>query len=341
MVCKLVLLKNVSFLTRFGCSLLVFLLLSKNSSAQQQQYSSIWVPGGGKMTILGYNDPGKTHSVLSDIYGTERNAPYGIVIFPSELLFPNAGDQVHIDGYVRVLGSSLFIFPVGDSGFYGPFSASADGTTGAYFHSNPSQNGLLPTSSKAPQLLGSITKHEYWDVDGKHPTKITLTWDARSQIRSLVPKLSSLTVVGWRNDKWTRISSTVDSISILGEISSFSTGSITTDRRLIPEDYDSYTFGSTELDSADAALHFDLQTEDLYLYPNPATEVVRIKSKSTGMDTNFSTFKITDMNGHDFTSLVAKDQNSLNIGKLNIGMYVVRFFDFYGKAIHSKLIIGQ
>lgn len=231
--------------------------------AQQGGQGNTTIFGGGQMTFFGdYNFNTGGSGVQPGIIGTVRSpAPYGILNFAGTAnSYTGAGDANHVDGYVRKLGTAPFIFPVGDNGQYGPFAAAGDGTTGAYFHADPTtaitsdlgggNYPALPAGGPFPATsmsggAAAVSTVEYWDIDGASATPITLTWDAGSNIAALTNNtLTNLTILGWNGSSWTTIPSVVDITSVLGGTSNLNAGSITTTGSIVPDNYVAYTLGA-------------------------------------------------------------------------------------------------
>lgn len=188
----------------------------------------------------------------SGIISTKRSAPRGLVTFSGTSTLTGISNTKHIDGYVKKVGTTKFIFPVGDNGVYRPFAASGDATTGAYFLENanavavPAGGPFLAINKE--NTLDKISAREFWDIDGTSATAITLTWNAASDIGGLTGStLSHLTIVGWNSDasRWEKIVSTPDVRALLGGASSLTAGSITTSSVLVPNTYSIYTLGAT------------------------------------------------------------------------------------------------
>lgn len=203
------------------------------------------------------------NGIQAGIILTERTSgQIGYLNFSgNELITTGSDNSNYVDGYVRKYGTGQFIYPVGENGTIGHFAASANGTSGAYYHTNPSigiiQSGFtssnyapLPNGAPFPITnmgtgINGVSSIEYWDIDGDNATPITLTWRESSDIESLTAnKLSSLTIVGWDGSKWVRIPSTVDATSILNSPSSLMNGSITSNEPVIPNTYTVYTLGT-------------------------------------------------------------------------------------------------
>lgn len=242
---------------------MALLLLGHPAIAQQGGQGNTTIFSGGQMTFFGdYNFGTGGGGAQPGIIGTERApAPYGILNFATTANnHTGAGDAAHVDGYVRKLGTTLFIFPVGDNGQYGPFAAAGDGTTGAYFHVDPTSAitsnlgggnyPVLPASGPFPAIsmgagVNAVSTVEYWDIDGANATPITLTWDLGSNVATLTGStLSMLTIVGWNGTNWVAIPSVIDVTSVLGGTSDLSAGSITTTGSIVPNTYTVYTLGA-------------------------------------------------------------------------------------------------
>jgi hypothetical protein len=241
----------------------IFLLTLSVFSAEAQQGSqgNTFIFGGAEMTFFGSHDfENGGNGALPGIIGTVRTAPFGVLNFaPDATSHTGGSDEAHVDGYVRKYGSDQFLFPTGDNGRYGPFAAS-NGTMGAYYYGNATTavtsnlaggnypvlpaGGPFSTASYAGRL-NNVSPIEYWDIDGTNPTRITLVWDATSDITTLTnDELDKLTIAGWNGTQWVDIPSTVDASAIQGGSSSLTAGSITTIAPIVPNTYTAYTFAS-------------------------------------------------------------------------------------------------
>ncbi|WP_159478266.1 hypothetical protein [Dyadobacter sp. 3J3] len=248
--------------------LLILMALSFEAHAQEGSQGNTTIFGGAQMTFFG------NHDFLTPAGGTQP----GVILterasasisylnfFGDNLTSTGATDASYVDGYVRKYGAGQFIFPVGDNSNVGQFAASADGTSGAYFHSDATTaitsnlftgtnypalpSGGLPGFPRANKAatIGSIDAVEYWDINGAASTKITLTWDAGSNVNTLTSStLSRLTIVGWdaTASRWVKIPSTIDATSVLGGTSAAAAGSISTNASIIPDSYSIYTLAA-------------------------------------------------------------------------------------------------
>ena len=243
---------------------LLLMLLASGHLAQAQEGSSgnTTIFSGAQMTFFGdhnFNTGGG--GTQPGVIYTIRTAPFGILNFASPANVATGGDDAnYVDGYVRKFGTSSFIFPVGDNSHFGPFAAAGDGTMGSYFFTDPTtavtsmlpsgDYPVLPTGGPFPSAtfetaLAAVSTIEYWDIDGTNATKLTLTWDATSDINGLTAaQLNKLTIAGWNGTQWVAIPSTFDATSILGGASDLTAGSITTNAAIAPDTYTAYTFAS-------------------------------------------------------------------------------------------------
>lgn len=245
---------------------LLALALAGGAFAQEGSQGNTTIFGGAQMTFFG------NHNFLTGGAGTQpgvilterATASISYLNFSGDnLTSTGVNDANYVDGYVRKYGAGQFIFPVGDNANAGQFAASADGTSGAYFHTDPSTaitsnlftgapygtalpaGGPFLTTNKAT-TLGAVSTVEYWDIDGTVATKLALTWDAGSNIATLVGTLEKLTIAGWNPtlSQWVKIASTVDVTSVLGGASGLTAGSITTDAAIVPNTYTAYTLAA-------------------------------------------------------------------------------------------------
>lgn len=285
------------FLICINVVLLLF-ALAPVSYAQQRSLGNTYVLEGGQLSIFGRHSFNKNANAgLSGIIGTGRSMPYGVLNFLAGSSAVGADNGAHVDGYVRKLGTSSFVFPVGDNGFYGPFAAAGNGTTGAYYHANPAiaitsklgggnypvlpANGPFSLNSKDIGI-DQVSATEYWDIDGTNTTNITLTWNQSSVLSDFCSKLDKLIIVGWNGEKWVKIPSLVDDISILGGASNFISGSIKTSSAIIPDEFSVYTLASL-------AKPFPVILVDFAARLESNTSVL---NWTTTMETNSSKFNI-------------------------------------------------
>ena len=198
-----------------------------------------------------------------EVLGTARKTP-AYMSFLGSANWKGASTTSFIDGYVRSYKSGAFTFPIGDNGNYRPAAISAASllapADAAYFHINPSvavTNSIFggdepilpatgPFSTNAKQeAIQTIDPTGYWHIQGSNPTRISLSWIASTSMASFTNNdLRNLTIIGWKNNQWVEIPSKVDVTPILGALSDFGSGSITTLADIVPTDFVVYALGS-------------------------------------------------------------------------------------------------
>lgn len=242
------------------------ILLPLKSFAQTPNWGNTFITGGGETLLFGtFKFRAYTGGPMEGIIGTERTIPIGKLGFAIGAQWNNASNTAHIDGYANTYQPDFFIFPIGDNGLYRPAAVSKaaedNPTNAAYYNADPTfaittklrdqtkneiplpdnDNPPFPTSYMVKNLK-KVSPIEYWDINGSVAAKITLTWDAISNINSLTRgKLYTLTIAGWDGTQWVNIPSKVDVTSILGSTSTLTSGSITTTSEIIPSAYKVYT----------------------------------------------------------------------------------------------------
>lgn len=217
-------------------------LLSFFGNAQVQNNGNLHIANEGQMYVQtsSYNF-GAAPATTST---TRTTSTYGKLIFESGVTHASASDAHFVDGYVRTLSTSQFIFPIGQSGVYAPAAVIATAATGvdaAYYRANPSTIGTAIDGS-----ITSISSIEYWDIKSASANgKISLTWRTSSNVTTLTSSdLSKLVIAGWDGSKWVQIPSNLDTTSILSTSSTLTQGSITSTYDVVLSNYSAYTLGT-------------------------------------------------------------------------------------------------
>ncbi len=159
--------------------------------------------------------------------------------------FVGEDDDRHIDGYASVIGDKEFTFPIGDDDRLRPMiipnQVNENFYNGAYFYEDPNSPSTFSdtfTTDEKQVFIKNISTFEFWDLDGRTETTVTLTWDAFSQVEDISPVLDFLRVVGWSKteQKWIDLGNTATS----GDLTD---GTITS-KGFIPDNYEIITIGS-------------------------------------------------------------------------------------------------
>jgi len=196
--------------------------------------------------------------------GTDRQST-SYLGFMGSASWQGASATSYVDGYVRSFKSGAFLFPVGDNGVFRPIAISSASlvtpSEAAYYSIDPSlaitssifggSEPALPLGapfarSSRKETIKAIDATGYWHAKGTLSAKISLSWIPSTAMATFTENnLQNLTIVGWKAGQWEEIPSSVDLTSILGGTSTYSTGSITTNASIVPNDYVVYALAST------------------------------------------------------------------------------------------------
>jgi hypothetical protein len=209
-------------------------------NAQIINNSSLFIGDQGVFHI----ESGVFNFGLGYITTTRVNSDHGLLSFSREALWEKANTLSHVDGYV--VSSFDFIYPTGQAGIYAPIQVTSNNTErikAAYTRANPIQPLAILNKSVA-----IVSKIEFWDIKGINSSNtISLSWRKSSAISNFTTAaLNELIIVGWNGSAWVEVPSKVDINSILGEISSLESGSITSLPEFNLANYSVFTFGKKE-----------------------------------------------------------------------------------------------
>jgi hypothetical protein len=170
---------------------------------------------------------------------------YGVLSLSDDASWLGASDLQFIDGYVQTHSTAAFILPLGQSGIYAPMQvipSTSEGLDAAYFRTPPTSIGSALDAS-----ISQISSVEYWDIKSNAANAIiSLSWRPSSAISDLTSSsLGSLTIIGWNGSTWVTIPSIVDKSSIIGEISSLTSGSISSNQEIDLSAFSAFSLGAT------------------------------------------------------------------------------------------------
>jgi hypothetical protein len=208
-----------------GICYFVLLLTMSKVNAQNQNSPIFYVADFGETYFSQTNN---FDTSFSETVTSRTAVSHGKILFASGVEWYVASDNHFIDGYAHTHTDDFFIFPIGQLGIYAPLKVMPTNTSGisaAYFRNSPVNIGSIIAPSVA-----ILSDTEYWLVEGALALpKITLSWRSSSNVASLTNNLlTKLTVAGWNGSEWLAIASTIDYVSLSGEISTLDSGSIST-----------------------------------------------------------------------------------------------------------------
>jgi len=214
---------------------------------------------------------GNQDIVISDDLVLEKgiiNGNTNLIIFNNGASFSTssseslpADENRYINGCVRKIGKTAFIFPIGDIDEFAPIAISdAEGGgyeseyfTACYYSYDPSID--LYFSNQVEQPLHHVSSSEYWTLkrneDGTNNVKVTLSWAERS---GPIVSTASLRVSKWNGEKW------IDKGNN-GIVGDFDEGVITSE---LVQDFSPFTIGSTTSDNIlpVSLLYFSSECQD-------------------------------------------------------------------------------
>ena len=167
-----------------------------------------------------------------------------------------------VEGYAMISGKQNFSFPVGDVAQLRPLVINSNGSNAialcAYFYEDPNNPSTFPGFNTAikPRSIFGISTTEFWRLEGSVLSRVTLSWNPRSNISSLTGDVNSITIMGWSKsaDQWVNLGRE----TLAGDLSQ----GIVSSAPFVPDDYEVLTFGS-----ADEPEEF-LTLDNFYLSPN-------------------------------------------------------------------------
>ncbi len=180
---------------------------------------------------------------------TPRNNTNITLDFIDYDFYAGEDNERHVNGYTSLKqgnkNTSDFTFPVGDGAMLRPMSIPNANRyytfKGAYFYEDPNFPTTFTANFLTDQkqaIIENISQTEFWDLDGRNETKITLTWNSRSDISALANNITQLIVVAWSKteNQWVNL----DVLNVTGNLSE---GTITS-AAFVPDNYEAITIGS-------------------------------------------------------------------------------------------------
>lgn len=337
---------KVLCLTAIACSL----SLQSDCQEASRLFSDLNVKNKVSITFFGlHHFDNEENGFYPGVIYTDRSGKKGFVNFSRGSSWTGASELQHVDGYVCVYHTEPFTFPIGSDFKYRPAAISgARATDAAYFDLDPVD--LPEVSSKLDVNIKKISNVEYWDINGENRSHITLTWDEFSEIKDLTnDQLSTLSIIGWKNDRWEIIPSKIDEnmldISAYNAMfnkgtSSFKGGSITTLEAIPLNSHDFYTFGAV---SSYSTTDPQVVASSFSVYPNPYV-LGGISTLSFAEEGSSLAKTISIYNSNEqlvFEASVEANQSTMlldNVAQVP-GVYTIRVKDTNGNSQSKNLII--
>ena len=173
-----------------------------------------------------------THTFMKGIVTTSSTPSY--LIFNPGSSHIGAGDNSHVNGWVKKIGSDNFVFPVGNGVFMR--SAAIESLSGV-LEINARYSAPNGTSDNVQTPLELVDSEEFWTIDRETAAgsaRIHLNWDD-SKVAFPQYDLSEIRVAHYAGAGWTNTGG-----SATGNVNS--TGNIVSN---VVNDFGNFTFGST------------------------------------------------------------------------------------------------
>lgn len=153
----------------------------------------------------------------------------------------------HAQADVVSMETPEFIFPVGDQGIYQPLKISegnSEDLTVSYKHSMHSFNNTSISIDK-------MSTRFHWVAKGSKEARLTLSWNAFSELEALTEELAALVMLGYTGSVWEVIPATLSPFTLSGDVpTSLTEGAISSTERVDFSLYEAFTLGSILLDTS-------------------------------------------------------------------------------------------
>lgn len=197
---------------------------------------------------------------------TPRNNTNVFSNFIDDAFYVGENDASLIDGYAAISNKDVFTFPVGDGKRLRPLTLSSSSVNiqakCAYFYESPNTPSTFKksyrTATKASEFL-RVSEKEFWHLESEVPSRVTLTWNERSDIGSLVNYVEDVKVVGWQREQnmWVNLGNS----DMQGDTSA---GSVTSDI-FVPDQYEIITLGGNDTRSNEFVT---IELDNYFITPN-------------------------------------------------------------------------
>lgn len=202
-----------------------------------------------------------TSFMVGDIITPRANSAIHYT-FLQDAIYTGENNISKVEGYAMVTGQQNFTFPVGDIAQYRPLVINSNGINSlaqcAYFFEDPNNPSTFPGFNTAikPRSIFGISTAEFWRLEGSVLSRVTLSWDPRSNLAGLTADVNSITIMGWSKSaaQWINLGRE----SLAGDISQ----GIVSSAPFIPDEYEILTFGSA------AEPEEFLTLDNFYVSPN-------------------------------------------------------------------------
>jgi gliding motility-associated-like protein len=153
-------------------------------------------------------------------------------------------DDSKINGYAVINNKQSFAFPVGDAVHLRALILNSESVNEiarcAYFFEDPNNPSAFPPfdTRLKPRTIEAVGTTEFWRLEGNVPSTISLSWNPRSDMASLVPEVNRVTIMGWSKsaNRWLPLGTA----SVAGDLDN----GVVNSNTFVPDEYEVITFGN-------------------------------------------------------------------------------------------------
>ena len=335
---------------------LILFLGSLGNTIYCQSGGKLFIQEGGFMSVFGQHNFTKGGGLIAPgKVTTSRKGEKGYLNFTKGSDWKGASASKFVDGYVCVFHSNQFLFPIGNLNRYRPIASSgARKTTAAYYYKSPAEVVRTNNTGNAEEAtnISRISNREYWDVGGTSPVELSFLWGEDSNIANITGgKLENLILVGWKNGEWEVIPASIEERvpdvfkqkhPELIQPSSFDLGVITTDKAIVPNDYELITIGAKEdAEEADGRTRV-VESDIIAVYPNPVENDMYLDLKEIKNRTGV--IRIYNIYGIQvYERIIDREFDQLqhfDTSNLDNGMYDI-YVKLGEKTLSRKFVVGR
>lgn len=249
------------------------------------------------------------------------------LVYEAGSSYSGDGNTAHVNGWVKKLGSTNFVFPVGN-GTLERTVAISNLSANSEFNARYLTTTPNPTLTQLP--LRSVDTYEYWPLTRSSggTAQVTLNWD-RSKVYFPNYILADLVVAGWNGSIWVDNGGTAAG-------NPATTGTITSN---VISTFNLFTFGSKSWILPLSLTSFTATKEDIYVLVKWETEKEvnlshYIVERSDDGSNFYSIGRFNSRNSGNNEAYQIKDKKSIQ----TIAYYRLRSLDMDGRESLSRIV---
>ena len=250
---------------------------------------------------------------------TDRSDSHGTVSLGEGVSNGNETPSGYVDGYLRTYTSGEWKYQVGSGEIYAPVLLHLESQlpVDAAYNAEGFQSSEIDE-----EFLDIVSDKEHWDVLSENKGKITLYWEAHSDLNSMLTELQDLTIAGWNGEKWTLIS------SVINENSNLESGSIASESSQDFSVYSAFTFAKLAEEDMGTG---DVKISEAYMF---------FKNNKFLMwsSEQIESVQIFNLEGKLIASYIPKQIKFESSFPYPNGVYLVKSILNNGKVVTRKLI---